>query len=89
MLEKQVGETFTGTIVEIDKRDARNGVVMLHDLAIEAALTADVPLPLGSPVQATLVEADPATRRIRFRRSGAPVRSAKPSSPTAGGKRIR
>ncbi|MEO6075793.1 MAG: RNB domain-containing ribonuclease [Dokdonella sp.] len=72
MLEKQVGETFTGTIVEIDKRDARNGVVMLHDLAIEAALTADVPLPLGSPVQATLVEADPATRRIRFRRSGAP-----------------
>ncbi|MGB4860193.1 MAG: RNB domain-containing ribonuclease [Dokdonella sp.] len=67
MLEKRVGETFTGTIVETDKKDTRSGVVMLHDPAIEARLIADLPLPLGDQVQATLIEANPATRRIRFR----------------------
>ncbi len=72
MLEKRVGETFTGSIVEIDTHDARNGVVMLRDPAIEAALNADAPLSLGNSVRATLVEASPATRRIRFSRSDAP-----------------
>ncbi len=67
VLANRVGENFTGTIVDIDSDDTRNGVVMLHDPAIEATLTADESLSLGDAVQATLVEANPATRRIRFR----------------------
>ena len=66
MLEKQVGDRFIGSGVESDRRDGRNGVVMLHDPAIEATVSADAPLALGERVEATLIEADPATRRIRF-----------------------
>lgn len=67
MLANRVGEQFSGSVVEIDSHNPANGVVMLHEPAIEAAVASDLPLPLGNPVQATLVEADPATRRIRFR----------------------
>ncbi len=70
VLEKRVGETFSGNVVEIDSNDPNNGMVMLHDPAIEATLTAGAALPLGDQVQVTLVEADPAKRRIRFRRVG-------------------
>jgi hypothetical protein len=39
---------------------------MLREPAIEAPVSSPSPLPLGEPVQARLVEADPARRIARF-----------------------
>ena len=66
MLASRVGETFGGTIVEIERQDHDEGVVMLHDLAIEAHVASGAKLPLGEAVAVRLVEADPTTRRVRF-----------------------
>ena len=66
MLAPRVGETFSGTIVEIERRDRDEGVVMLHALAIEAHVASEGKLPLGDSVTVRLVEADPTTRRVRF-----------------------
>jgi exoribonuclease R len=68
MLSPRVGEHFSGTIVEVDERDPKRGVVMLSDLAIEArVLTDNAALPLGDTVQVELTRAEPATRVIEFR----------------------
>ncbi|HZX69467.1 MAG TPA: RNB domain-containing ribonuclease [Rhodanobacter sp.] len=64
-LAARVGEQFDGAIVEV-AADARRGVVMLHDPAVEAGVTGASTLPLGADVKVTLVEADPATRTTRF-----------------------
>jgi VacB/RNase II family 3'-5' exoribonuclease len=66
MLASRVGETFSGTIVEIERQDHDEGVVMLHDLAIEAHVASGAKLPLGETVTVRLVEADTATRKVRF-----------------------
>jgi exoribonuclease R len=67
VLARRVGERFRASIVEVDHRDPRKGVVMLRDLAIEAGVEGTAPLPLGARVEVELVEADPARRRIAFR----------------------
>ena len=67
VLARRVGERFRASIVEVDHRDPRKGVVMLRDLAIEAGVEGTAPLPLGERVEVELVEADPARRRIAFR----------------------
>lgn len=64
-LAPRIGETFAGAIVELG-RDPKQGVAMLRDPAIEAPVTADVPLPLGEDVKLKLIEADPAKRSVRF-----------------------
>lgn len=66
-LRPHIGEHFQGVIVELDRRNDREGVVMLHEPAIEARVTGHRPLPLGARVGVQLAEADPATRRIAFR----------------------
>ena len=66
MLATRIAETFTGTIVEVERRDRDEGVVMLHALAIEAHVASEARLPLGDTVTVRLVEADPATRKVRF-----------------------
>lgn len=68
VLAPRVGERFHATIVEVERRNPNEGTVMLRDLAIEARVEGGQPLPLGDSVQVELVEADPETRRIRFRR---------------------
>lgn len=65
-LASRVGGIFEGAIVEIDKKDTRQGEVMLRDPAILARVAANHDLPLGEQVRVRLVEADPGTRRIRF-----------------------
>ncbi|MEO6801310.1 MAG: RNB domain-containing ribonuclease [Rhodanobacter sp.] len=64
-LAARVGEQFDGAIVEV-AADANRGVVMLRDPAVEAGVTGASPLPLGTDVRVTLVEADPETRTTRF-----------------------
>ncbi len=65
-LAPRVGETFDGAIVEVAATDARKGVVIVRDQAVEASVSSDSALPLGSDVRVTLVEADPLTRITRF-----------------------
>jgi exoribonuclease R len=65
-LAPRVGDTFDGTIVELQRGDPRQGVVTLRDPAIEAPVSGAAPLPLGDAVRVRLVEADPARRLTRF-----------------------
>lgn len=66
VLAPRVGETFDGAIVEVAATDARKGVVIVRDQAVEASVSSGSALPLGSDVRVTLVEADPLTRITRF-----------------------
>jgi exoribonuclease R len=65
-LAPRVGETFTGSIVEVTPTDPRQGVVMIRDPAIEAAVSGATTLPLGGTVTVRLLEADPSRRSTRF-----------------------
>ena len=65
-----VGETFDASIVEVQSNDARQGVVVLRDPAIEAAVSGTTSLPLGASVKVQLVEADPAKRSTQFAWAG-------------------
>jgi VacB/RNase II family 3'-5' exoribonuclease len=69
-LASRVGDTFDGAIVELRRNDPSQGVVMLRDPAIEAAVFAAAALPLGHDVKVRLVEADPARRETRFQFDG-------------------
>jgi exoribonuclease R len=70
VLAPRVGEEFEGAIVEVDGKDPHRGDVMLAAPAILARIESTDALPLGDRVRARLVEADPATRAIRFERAG-------------------
>ncbi len=65
-LEHRVGETFTGVVVETEHDDPKAGDLVVRDPAISAPITGTAPLPVGEEVTATLAEADPATRKVRF-----------------------
>ena len=65
-LASRIGEAFDGAIVAVQRKDPRQGVVMLDDPAIEAAVGDKSPLPLGENVQVRLAEANPETRITRF-----------------------
>jgi exoribonuclease R len=69
-LEGRVGESFTGVVVEADHEDARKGDLVVREPAVTAPVTGGAALPVGEELQVTLAEADPATRRVRFTRSG-------------------
>ena len=64
VLERRVGETFTGSVVEVDPERHR-GSVVIRDPAVEARITGDG-LPLGREIQVRLTEADPATGKVAF-----------------------
>jgi exoribonuclease R len=66
VLAPHVGETFEGSVVEVDGGNRHHGTAMLHALAIEAPVSAGQDLPLGEVVALRLDVADPATRAIRF-----------------------
>lgn len=70
-LHGRLGESFTGTVVDRDRDDARRGDIVIRQPAVEAPVrSAQGDLPLGEEVAATLVEADVATRRVRFELGG-------------------
>ena len=66
VLRDRVGEEFAGAVVEVDGKDARHGVVVVHDPDVEAPVTASGELPLGTDVTVRLAEADVAKRSVRF-----------------------
>ena len=63
VLSTRIGQTFTGTVVEID-RDGTDGVVVVEDLAVEARVSGKVEL--GAEMTVRLVTADPATGKVSF-----------------------
>ena len=65
-LAPHIGETFDGTIVEVDGENRHRGTAMLHALAIEAPVSAARDLPLGDTVRLRLAGADPAHRSVSF-----------------------
>ena len=67
VLQGRVGDEFAGVVLE-GERDGRKGTVMLREPAVEAPLRAaeGQRVPVGEDVTATLTEADPVTRRVRF-----------------------
>jgi exoribonuclease R len=70
VLAPRVGETFEGAVVEVSSKDPRNGIVIVRDPAVEAAVGAAAALPLGADVRVKLVEADPSRRVTRFELTG-------------------
>jgi exoribonuclease R len=66
-LHPQVGQSFDGVVLEAGHDDERHGTIMVRDPAVEARISGGSPLPVGTDVSATLVEADPATRKVQFR----------------------
>ena len=67
VLQHRVGETFEGVIVDLDDRDDKRGTVTVQDPAVEAHVTGDEALPLGTDVHVTLAQADVASRAVGFR----------------------
>jgi exoribonuclease R len=66
ILRDRAGETFDGVVVAVDQDDPRRGDVVIQQPAIEAPVVGAGELPLGTDVTVRLVEADPATRTVRF-----------------------
>jgi len=66
LLADNVGDEFTGAIVEREDKDGRRGDVMIATPAVHAQVRSQVELPLGEVVTVTLTEADIDKRRIRF-----------------------
>ncbi len=66
-LRPRVGESFDGVVLEAEHDDKRHGTVMVCDPAVEARISGQSPLPVGTDVSATLSEADPETRKVQFR----------------------
>lgn len=66
-LQHRVGESFHGVVLQADRKDERAGTVMLRDPAVEAPVSADAALAVGQDVRVVLSEADPRTRKVRFR----------------------
>ncbi len=66
VLHPHVGSTFNGVVVSVDAKDETRGDVVLQDPAVEAPVTSDKALPLGTDVEVRLVEADVDRRIVRF-----------------------
>ncbi|HMM49222.1 MAG TPA: RNB domain-containing ribonuclease [Miltoncostaeaceae bacterium] len=70
VLEPHVGERFRGVVVDRDARRPHRGEAVIAEPAVSARVDGDDDLPLGSEQELLLSEADPATRRVRFRWEG-------------------
>lgn len=66
LLAERVGETFAAVVVETEDDDARRGVVVVPEPAVEASVRCPEPLPLGKDVRVRLAVADPRIRRVEF-----------------------
>jgi exoribonuclease R len=64
LLADRVGQTFRGTVIEVD-RDKQHGTVMISEPAVEARVIGD-PLPLGQEVLVRLISADYAKGAVEF-----------------------
>lgn len=67
VLADRVGEEFEAVVVDVDAKNDRRGVVLVHDPDVEArVVSAGGALPLGTDVRVRLTIADLETRRVEF-----------------------
>ncbi|GAB3763687.1 exoribonuclease R [Nocardioides ginsengisegetis] len=66
VLQGRVGETFDAVVVDVDEKSPTRGVLTLQEPAVEGPVSSATALPLGTDVQARLVAADVATRKVAF-----------------------
>ncbi|HEX5354101.1 MAG TPA: RNB domain-containing ribonuclease [Rhodanobacteraceae bacterium] len=66
VLSPHVGDSFPAIVTNLEDGDGCVGTMMIQQPAIETRIDADRDLPLGERITVKLLEADPATRRIRF-----------------------
>ena len=66
VLSSRVGETFPALVTSRVDGDARSGMVMIQQPAVETRIEAARDLPLGERIAVKLTESDPARRRVRF-----------------------
>jgi exoribonuclease R len=64
LLQNRVGETFTGTVIEVDRAKTR-GSVVIADPAVEAKIIG-ADLPLGHEARVRLESADPKDGAVQF-----------------------
>ncbi|RHW24661.1 RNB domain-containing ribonuclease [Nocardioides immobilis] len=67
LLAHRLCEEFAGVITSVHEDDPRKGVVVLSEIGVEAPVTGESDLPLGTEVRVTLESADLATREVGFR----------------------
>jgi exoribonuclease R len=67
MLDGREGECFAATVTDVDTRGAR---MQLADLPVVTRIDAEAAAP-GDAIDVRLVDADPATRQVRFEAMGA------------------
>jgi exoribonuclease R len=66
VLSTRFGETFPALVTSRADGDARSGMVMIQQPAVETRIDAARELPLGERIAVKLMESDPARRRVRF-----------------------
>jgi exoribonuclease R len=67
VLADRLGEEFEAVVVSVDEKDPTRGVAMVKEPGVEAPVTSDSELPLGTDVTVRLVTADIAARAVEFR----------------------
>jgi VacB/RNase II family 3'-5' exoribonuclease len=67
LLAGRVGEEFAGVITSAREDDPHRGVVMLSEIGVEAPVSSDSELPVGTEVRVRLETADLAARKVAFR----------------------
>lgn len=67
LLAGRVGEEFAGVITSVREDDPHRGVVVLSEVGVEAPVTGDRDLPVGTEVRVRLETADLAERKVAFR----------------------
>ena len=67
LLAGRVGEEFAGVITSAREDDPHRGVVMLSEIGVEATVSSDSELPVGTEVRVRLETADLAARKVAFR----------------------
>jgi exoribonuclease R len=67
LLAGRVGEEFAGVITSAREDDPHRGVVMLSEIGVEAPISSDSDLPVGTEVRVRLEAADLAARKVAFR----------------------
>ncbi|MFE9934004.1 RNB domain-containing ribonuclease [Streptomyces sp. NPDC005533] len=67
LLKDRVGETFEGTVIDVNDHEPLVGTVHLEDPAVVGRVESDtLALPLGDRIRVRLKEADPGTSKILF-----------------------
>jgi exoribonuclease R len=66
-LSGRVGDEFDAVVTSVREDQPAQGVVVIHELGVEAPAVADGVLPLGEDVRVRLEAADLDTRSVEFR----------------------